>query len=113
MRRLSPALGNVATIALIALPIALAAVLNQTLRPYLAERLGGTPHASGGWSRGSYLASNRWWEFDAATQLKHPLLTTYLEQWDGLYLAAGGILSVIIASIVFYLAARTKTKRSE
>lgn len=107
MRRFSPILGNIATIALIALPIALAAVLNQTLRPFLAEQLGGTANATAGWSRGTYVASNQWWEFDSATQLNHPLLTAYLEQGDGFYLAVGGVCSVIVAAVVFLLTARS------
>lgn len=106
MRRLSPILGNIGTIVLIAAPIALAVVLNQTLRPYLAQMLGGVEHESAAWVRGSYTTSNRWWEFDARTQAEHPLLTAYLQQWDGAYIAIGGLCALLITVIVLFRAAR-------
>jgi uncharacterized protein YggT (Ycf19 family) len=112
MRRFFPALGNIGAIVLIALPIGLAAVLNQTLRPFLADQLGGTAHTNAGWSRGNYVASNQWWEFDSATQLNHPVLTTYLEREDGFYLAIGGVCSVCIAAVVFWLTARSTRTRT-
>lgn len=108
MRRFSPALSNIGSIALIALPIALAAIVNQTLRPYLAALLGGTAHSGAGWSRGEYVTANQWWEFDAQTRLDHPFVTGYLAQSDGVYLAIGGALSAVVAGIVLYRAAKGK-----
>lgn len=63
----------------VVLPLFICVTLNALLRPWLAQVLGGTMVRSGAGVRGS----DRWWTFDPATHIEHPILTGFLSLSDG------------------------------
>ncbi|KKC35345.1 hypothetical protein WH87_17385 [Devosia epidermidihirudinis] len=65
--------------AAVVVPLFMCTALNALLRPWLAERLGGTLVLFGNAVRGP----DRWWSFDAATRADHPVLTGFLSTSDG------------------------------
>lgn len=60
-------------------PLIVCVALNAVVRPWLADGLGGKAVRSGAAVRGS----DRWWTFDAQTQVDHPALTAFLTLSDG------------------------------
>ena len=68
-----------APMAALVVPLFICVALNALIRPWLAGTLGGTLVQSGHAVRGP----DRWWNFDSATRVEHPLLTGFLSLSDG------------------------------
>jgi len=74
-------------------PLIVCVALNAVVRPWLADGLGGKTVRSGASVRGS----DRWWSFDAQTQVDHPALTAFLTLSDG---ALGMLTFAVIAVLL-------------
>ncbi|QZY52612.1 hypothetical protein [Leucobacter tenebrionis] len=89
----------------VALPVAVAVLLNALLRPRLAEHLGGIRRHH----YINYRSFDGWWVFDEPTRLAHPTLTSFLELSDGA-VAAAGIALAVASGILFLLVSRTRSR---
>lgn len=76
----------------ICLPLLVGVILNSLVRPWLADMIDGQPVRHGSAVRGS----DRWWTFDAQTQIDHPQLTAFLTWSDG----AIGMLTLAIVALL-------------
>jgi len=80
----------------VVMPLMICVVLNALVRPWLADGLGGKTVRSGASVRGS----DRWWTFDAQTQVDHPVLTAFLHLSDGaLAMLTFAVIAVLLIGI--------------
>ena len=77
-------------------PLIVCVALNAVVRPWLADGIGGELVRSGAAVRGS----DRWWTFDAQTQVDHPALTAFLTLSDGaLAMLTFAVIAVLLIGI--------------
>ena len=79
-------------------PLIICTILNALIRPWLANRIGGTVVRSGSSTRGN----NRWWTFDETALAEHPFLTGFLSTSDGA-IAMASFGAVIILLLVGWM----------
>lgn len=89
----------------VAIPLAVAALVNAVVRPALAERLGGSLRRSMSTAK----SADRWWEFEPATREAHPMLTGFLQLSDGA--VAMAMLGVATLAAIVFLARDRRRER--
>ncbi|MFC4256598.1 hypothetical protein GRI97_09280 [Altererythrobacter xixiisoli] len=91
----------------VVVPLFLCVILNALVRPWLADRIGGTLVRSGNAVRGN----DRWWNFAETTRAEHPMLTGFLSWSDGA-MAMITFAAIALLLVAGWLVGRIRAGRS-